>query len=76
MRCIRAYVDVDMYAGFDVHTEETISDGRRATNEFLDLMKVSLSFGPTDRSKVMTCQSRNTTHRTIRRIGTTQRSMR
>jgi len=36
-------MDVDMYAGFDVHTEETISDGRHATAEFLDLMKASSS---------------------------------
>ena len=33
-----------MYAGFDVHTEETISDGRCATTGFRDLVKVSLSF--------------------------------
>jgi hypothetical protein len=41
LRCIRHYVDFDMYAALDVHTEDTISAGRQALSEFSTLMDVS-----------------------------------
>jgi hypothetical protein len=41
LRCIRHYVDLDMYAALEVHTEDTIAAGRRALSEFSMLMEVS-----------------------------------
>ncbi|KAH7919486.1 hypothetical protein BV22DRAFT_1075186 [Leucogyrophana mollusca] len=39
LQCIRAFVDVDMFAAFEVHTEETIAAGRVALQVFSDLME-------------------------------------
>ncbi|KAG1867513.1 hypothetical protein C8R48DRAFT_747364 [Suillus tomentosus] len=39
LRCIHHYIDLDMYAGFEVHTEDTISAGRQALREFSALME-------------------------------------
>jgi hypothetical protein len=41
LRCIRHYIDLDIYAGFEVHTEGTISAGRQALRDFSVLMEVS-----------------------------------
>lgn len=41
LRCIRHYIDFDMYAALEVHTEDTISAGRQALSEFSMLMDVS-----------------------------------
>ncbi|KAG1833209.1 hypothetical protein F4604DRAFT_2019034, partial [Suillus subluteus] len=38
LRCIRQYVNVDMYAALKVHTSETIAEGRRAIQEFTRLL--------------------------------------
>ncbi|KAG1874972.1 hypothetical protein F4604DRAFT_2009023 [Suillus subluteus] len=38
LRCIRQYVNVDMYAALEVHTSETIAEGRRAIQEFTRLL--------------------------------------
>ncbi|KAG1788983.1 uncharacterized protein HD556DRAFT_1433910 [Suillus plorans] len=39
LRCIRHYIDLDIYAGFEVHTEGTISAGRQALRDFSALME-------------------------------------
>jgi hypothetical protein len=41
LRCIRQYVNVDMYAALEVHTSETIAAGREAVKEFTQLLDVS-----------------------------------
>jgi hypothetical protein len=45
LRCIRRYVDLDIYAALEVHTEDTIAAGRDALSQFSTLMDVgSMSF--------------------------------
>jgi hypothetical protein len=41
LRCIRAYLEVDLYAALEVHTTETIAAGRKALQYFSELMNVS-----------------------------------
>jgi hypothetical protein len=40
LRCIRCYVDLDIYAALEVHTEDTIAAGRDALSRFSTLMDV------------------------------------
>ncbi|KAG2121427.1 hypothetical protein DEU56DRAFT_873780 [Suillus clintonianus] len=40
LRCIHHYIDLDIYAGFEVHTEDSIVAGRRALREFSVLMEM------------------------------------
>jgi len=40
LRCIRLYLEVDMYAALEVHTSDTISEGRHTVKAFSALMKV------------------------------------
>ncbi|KAG2028914.1 hypothetical protein BDR03DRAFT_988094, partial [Suillus americanus] len=37
--CIHYYIELDIYASFKVHTEETIAAGRVALDKFLELME-------------------------------------
>ncbi|KAG2092954.1 uncharacterized protein F5147DRAFT_747983 [Suillus discolor] len=39
LRCIRYYIEFDIYASFEVHTEDTIAAGRAALNKFSELME-------------------------------------
>lgn len=39
--CIRYYIEFDVYASFEVHTEETITAGRLALQKFSEIMDVS-----------------------------------
>lgn len=39
--CIRAYVELDLLASFEVHTEESIKYGRAAAEKFMKLANVS-----------------------------------
>jgi hypothetical protein len=40
LQCLRAYLNLNMYTGFNVHTMETIAAGENALEVFADLMKV------------------------------------
>jgi len=40
LRCVLAYVKLDILASFDVHTEESITSGRRILNQFVKLANV------------------------------------
>lgn len=40
LQCLRAYLDLNMYTGFNVHTMETIAAGEKALVVFSELMKV------------------------------------
>jgi hypothetical protein len=40
LRVIRLYLMVDLYTGMDVHTMDTIQEGRRLLVEFSDLLQV------------------------------------
>jgi len=42
LRCIRLYLEVDMYSALEVHTADTISAGRHAFNTFSALLEVCL----------------------------------
>lgn len=44
LRCVRAYVELDLLASFDVHTDETITFGRAALNQFIKLANVRYLF--------------------------------
>ena len=44
LRCIRAYVELDLLASFDVHTDKTIEYGRAVVTRFSKLMNVSQLF--------------------------------
>ena len=44
LRCIRAYVELDLLASFEVHTEDTIKRGRAVANRFAKLANVSHLF--------------------------------
>ncbi|KAG1733329.1 uncharacterized protein EDB91DRAFT_1251331 [Suillus paluster] len=39
LRCIHHYIDLDIYTGFEVHTEDSIVAGRQALREFSALME-------------------------------------
>ncbi|KAG2340835.1 hypothetical protein BDR05DRAFT_977210 [Suillus weaverae] len=39
LRCVRLYLEVDMYAAFEVHTANTISEGRSAVQALTAFMK-------------------------------------
>ena len=41
LRCICAYVELDVLASFDIHTDETIAFGRGVADEFIKLANVS-----------------------------------
>lgn len=41
LRCIRVYVELDLLASFDVHTDETIKLGRAVAEKFGKLANVS-----------------------------------
>ena len=41
LRCIRCYIELDMYVGLDVQTEETIAAGRALVLQLGDLINVS-----------------------------------
>ena len=41
LRCIRAYVELDLLASFEVHTEGTIKRGRMVAERFVKLANVS-----------------------------------
>ncbi|KAG2093553.1 hypothetical protein BD769DRAFT_1615706 [Suillus cothurnatus] len=40
LRCIRSYVELNMYASLEVHTEDTIRDGRNTLSKFAELMDI------------------------------------
>ncbi|KAG1890746.1 uncharacterized protein F5891DRAFT_1131606 [Suillus fuscotomentosus] len=42
LRCIRSYVEFNTYASLDVHTEDTIKDGRKALENLTQLRDVYL----------------------------------
>lgn len=42
LRCICAYLEVDLYAALEVHTTETIAAGQEALQYFSELMNVCL----------------------------------
>lgn len=41
LRCIRSYLELDMWTSLEVHTTETIAAGRQAVLRFSDIIKVS-----------------------------------
>ena len=44
LRCIRAYVELDLLASFEVNMEDTIKCGRAVANRFVKLANVSHLF--------------------------------
>ena len=42
LKALRCYIEVDIYASLEVHTEETIASGRDKLSHFYKLMAVSL----------------------------------
>ena|ERR1700733_2252166 len=40
LRCIRAYVELDVLSSFEVHTEKTIEFGRKLAGRFIRLANV------------------------------------
>jgi hypothetical protein len=40
LRCVRLYLEMDMYAALEVHTANTIEEGRHTVQAFTSLMKV------------------------------------
>ena len=42
LRALRCFVEVDLYASFEVHTDQTIVAGRQKLAQFYELIKVSL----------------------------------
>ena len=44
LRCVRAYVELDLLASFDVHTDQTITFGREILDQFVELVNVSHLF--------------------------------
>lgn len=46
LRCVRAYVELDLLASFELHTEQTIKLGRTAADKFAKLLNVSHRFSP------------------------------
>jgi thiosulfate reductase cytochrome b subunit len=44
LRCVRLYLELDMYASLEVHTTETISSGRHTHLAFAALLRVCLIY--------------------------------
>jgi len=44
LRCVRAYVELDLLASFEVHTDETIRYGKAVAEKFTKLANVSYLF--------------------------------
>ena len=44
LRCIRAYVELDILASFEVHTDETIGWGKKVVDRFVKLANVNNLF--------------------------------
>lgn len=40
LRCVRLYLEMDMYAALEVHTTDTINEGRHTVEAFTALMGV------------------------------------
>jgi hypothetical protein len=40
LRCLRSYLELDLYASFEVHTADTIEAGRKELLRFSSLVKV------------------------------------
>lgn len=40
LQVIRSYTFIDLFLSFDVHTEDTIADGREETRTFIDVLQV------------------------------------
>jgi hypothetical protein len=43
LKALRCFIEVDIYASLEVHTENTIVSGRGKLTHFYELMNVSLS---------------------------------
>lgn len=41
LRCIRAFLVVDMYTGFEVHTDDTLAQERESVQAYGNLIQVS-----------------------------------
>jgi hypothetical protein len=41
LKCLRSYIELDMYASLEVHTAQTIADGRAELQNFSKLLTVS-----------------------------------
>ena len=44
LKALRCFIEVDIYASLEVHTEETIALGREKLVHFYELMNVSVPF--------------------------------
>lgn len=44
LRCVRYYVELDIYTSLEVHTEDTIAAGKLALQKFSEIMGVSHCF--------------------------------
>ena len=44
LQCLRAYLNLNMFTGFNVHTMETIAMGEKALQVFSDIMKVCVFY--------------------------------
>lgn len=42
LQCLRSYLELDMYASLQVHTEETLKAGREELLNYAALMKVCI----------------------------------
>ena len=42
LRCVRAYVELDVLASFDVHTDQSIKRGQKTVKKFVTLANVSI----------------------------------
>jgi hypothetical protein len=42
LACIRSYLELDVYAGLELHTADTIADGRRQLQKFDQSLKVGM----------------------------------
>ncbi|KAG1877636.1 hypothetical protein DFJ58DRAFT_712346 [Suillus subalutaceus] len=51
LRCIRYYIELDIYALFEVHTEETIAAGRATLDTFSELMEEYITKSQPETSK-------------------------
>jgi len=56
LKALRCFIEVDIYASLEVHTEETIALGRAKLTHFYELMNVSPLFiiVPTPKSQAYT----------------------
>lgn len=57
LKALRCYVEINLYASLEVHTDQTIAMGREKVAQFYELMKVGLADSPPWTPLICACRN-------------------